>query len=119
MLAGIGLSFLLTYQLPAPTTESGRVHLFQDTSAEFPGNHLSFNSRDVTLSFPCAKNENLDLSCCFSVQRDRLIRTSLFDAIQVEILTQKLAWFIRPAYCSTLASLWRHSILIALSKLKI
>jgi hypothetical protein len=93
-----------------PTEPWGNVNSSED---------LSYRSNDLALSYPFTKNENIDHSCYFSLQRDRPIRSSLFDAVQVQLLTEKLAWFTRQVYRSALAALWRPSILIAQGKLTI
>ena len=121
ILVSIGLAILLANQLPAPEMEGGTNIVFplEDADAFNIIDDLSLSSNDHALSYPCTKNENIDLTWCFSLRGDRLIRSSLFDEPLIEVLTEKLAWFTRPAYYSTLASLWRPSILIAQRKLTI
>jgi hypothetical protein len=119
ILISIGLAILLTNQLPAPEVEEVTNIIFSHKTDAFNAKELSLSSNDHALSYPCTKNENVDLTCCFSFRCDRLIRSSLFDEPLIDVLTEKLAWFTRPAYYSTLASLWRPSILIAQRKLTI
>jgi hypothetical protein len=121
ILASIGLTILLANQLPAPEIEVGTNISFsaEDPRAFNTKDELSLSANDHALSYPFTKNENVDLTCCFSTRGDRLIRSSLFDEPLIEVLTEKLAWFTGPAYYSTLASLWRPSILIAQRKLTI
>jgi hypothetical protein len=121
ILVSIGLAILLANQLPAPEIEEGTNVLFslEDAGAFNLRDELSLSSNDHSLSYPCTKNENVDLTCFFSLRGDRLIRSSLFDEPLIDVLTEKLAWFTRPVYYSTLASLWRPSILIAQRKLSI
>ena len=116
----LGLIFLLASQLPQPLAPAVENTLAAEYSKDVSRvGELSFTPNDLARSYPCAKNENVDLTFCISLHGDRLVRSSLFDEIQVEILTEKLAWFSRPAYFTTLATLWRPSIPIALGKLTI
>ena len=121
ILVSIGLTILLANQLLAPEIEEGSNVSFslEDAGAFNTKDELIVSANDHALSYPCTKNETLDLTCCFSFRGDRIIRSSLFDEPLIEALTEKLAWFTRPAYFSTLASLWRPSILIAQKKLTI
>ncbi len=121
ILVSIGLAIILANQLPVPEIEEATNNVFplEDADACNRIHHLSLSSNDYALSYPCTKNENVDLTWCFSLRGERLIRSSLFDESLIEVLTEKLAWFTRPAYYSTLASLWRPSILIAQRKLTI
>jgi len=121
ILVSIGLTIILANQLPAPEIEEGTNISFslEDAATFNTKDELSLSANDHALSYPCAKNENVDLTCCSSLRGDRLIRSSLFDEPVIEVLTEKLAWFTRPVYYSTLASLWRPSILIAQRKLTI
>ncbi len=119
VLFAIGLTILLTSQLPSPLTSGVENGITGEHSESSKVDELSFTSSDLALSYPCAKNESVDLTFCFSLHGDRLIRSSVFDEIQIEILTEKLAWFTRPGYTTTLEPLWRPSILIAQRKLTI
>ena len=119
VLLAIGLTILLTSQLPAPLTPGVENDIAAEYAESNKVDELSFTSSDLALSYPCAKNESVDLTFCFSLHGDRLTRSSVFDEIQIEILTEKLAWFTSPAYYTTLATLWRPSILIAQGKLTI
>jgi len=119
VLLALGLTILLTSQLPSPLTSGEEKDITAVHSESSKVDELSITSSDLALSYPCAKNENVDLTFCFSLHSDRLIRSSVFDENQIEILTEKLAWFTSPAYYTTLATLWRPSILIAQGKLTI
>jgi hypothetical protein len=121
ILISIGLNIFLANQIPTPGIEEGKDISFslEGAGAFNTKDELSISANDHALSYPFTKNENVDLTCCFSTRGDRLIRSSLFDEPLIEVLTEKLAWFTGPAYYSTLASLWRPSILIAQRKLTI
>jgi hypothetical protein len=116
--AGLVILFAIHFHLTAERPATAMC-LTIDSGDYGKLDELSFNSNDHSFASPCTRNENIDLSYWFSLRTDRLIRASLFDELLIDVLTQKLAWFIRPAYHSTLASLWHPSILIAQGKLTI
>lgn len=120
VLCAVALTTLLSFQWPASGKHACSNHILLELVGDYSVvDELSFNSNDLALNYPCGRHENIDLSFWCSLQRDRLIRSSLFDEVQTEVLTEKLAWFTRPAYITALASLWRPSILIAQRKLTI
>lgn len=120
VLLALGLTIMLATQLQDhPTTPVQNSYSAENSEDIHKLSELNFTSNDLSLSYPCAKNESGDHTCCFTLHHDRLIRSSIFDEIHTELLTKMLAWFTRPAYYSMLAPLWRPSILIAQRKLTI
>lgn len=116
----IGLTMLHSYKVAALGKEE-RKNLF---CVEQQGNFNAIllpiiKSHDEEAPYPYTKNENANFTSFFAVYRDRLLRLSLFDLPLIDALSEKLAWFTRPAYYTTLPSLWRPSIPIAHRKLNI
>lgn len=115
----IGVTILLTHQIASSVAAEKRTSSCTGLMVLPALDELSFTANDAALSFPCTKNENVDFTCYCSFQPGRQIRSALFDEPSIDVLTAKLAWFTHPAYCSTLASMWRPCILIAQRKLTI
>lgn len=55
----------------------------------------------------------------YSLQSQKLIRTSIFDLERIVLLSMTLIWFVHSAYVSGLSPFWRPSIPIAHRKLVI
>jgi hypothetical protein len=89
VLLAIGLTIFLASWLPAPVTP-GVDGITADSAESDKVEELSFTSSDFAPSYPCAKNESVDHTICFSLHCDRLIRSSVLYEIQIELLTEKL-----------------------------
>ncbi|MBA4057594.1 MAG: hypothetical protein C0490_22965, partial [Marivirga sp.] len=78
---------------------------------------LYITSNEFSSTDQSGRNESLQQTFCSPLYAYKLIRSSVFDAEQAYVLSQKLTWYTQSTYLRHLSPFWHPSIPIAHRKL--
>lgn len=92
---------------------------FTSSTAGTDDHELLLSSADFSVTHQQGHSESTQRIGFFSLQHSKVLRSSIFDVAQQDVLTQRLAWFTQPIYSLTLSPVWNPSIPIACRKLVI